>query len=434
MSLKTLLKKRAGVKAETKTILSTIQAEDREITAEEQADITAKMAEVERLNSQIDLAEKAEKMTEGESADREAGNATTTRTAAASAASNSAPALSGKKQFDSLEEFLSACISNQNDPRLEYQEYRSDQTMGSGTGGGFAVPTEFRPILFNLNRSEAIVRPRASIIPAGSSPDAEVVIPSIDDQPEDEANKVFGGVVISKVSEGGTKPTTGFELRGRSLKPYEMAARIPFTDKLLRNWTAASSWATNLLRNAMTAFEDYQFLLGNGLGGPAGIIDSLATIAIPRTTSNEVVLADLKNMFVRFAGDPSKALWVVSYSAFREFLDMTGDGGGATNIIQVDRATGSIFIYGIPVVRHDRVRALGSKGDVGLYDFSEYLIKDGSGPIVEVGYATGQWEQNRQSIKITFNVDGKTWRTKPFMNEEDFEVSRSVVLDVPSGS
>ena len=80
------------------------------------------------------------------------------------------------------------------------------------------------------------------------------------------------------------------------------------------------------------------------------------------------------------------------------------------------------------------MRALGLRGDVGLFDLQEYVIKDGSGPIVEVGYAYLQWEKNQRSIKITFNVDGRPWMTRPYRDEDNYEVSPFVVLDLPGES
>ncbi len=430
--LKALLERKTALLAKCKDILRAAEAASRLLTDEEQAQIKAAQDEIAQVKSQIALVQGFAEEEETAKAEQQAAPLAV---ASKTARTSTAPGPEAKKEFESLEEFMTACIANPNDQRLNYQEYKSEQSMGTGSKGGFAVPRQFLPQIRSIDPEEALVRPRATVIPAGNPPDAEVTFPALDQEPTAAgANKVYGGVTVEKINEGGLKPETDFDLRLISLQPQEVAARIPLTDKLLRNWQAASNWATTLLRRAVLGWEDQQFLTGNGIGGPVGVIDAGATYAVNRAVAATVSLADLKAMYCRFKGNEGKAVWRCSWSTWLQLLNMTGDGGGATNVIAVDRSTGTVTIYGIPVKRHERLRPLGQRGDVLLADFSEYVIKDGSGPLVEVGFATGQWERNKRSIKITFNVDGKPWLTKPYRNEENYEVSSFVVLDVPSAS
>jgi HK97 family phage major capsid protein len=427
MNLKELLAKKEEILSQMKAL-----TELSEWSAEQEASFTSLKEELEKTKSRIDLVQGFEEESKQPTALQAAGHVL-----AGKKEDNGIPGPRGKTEFESLDEFMSAAMSGKSDPRLDdcYVDYRSEQSMGAGSKGGFAVPKQFLPEIKQIAPTEALVRPRATVIPAGSPPDAEVTLPALDQEPlGDGTPNTYSGVTIEKLEEGGLKPETDFNLRLISLKPYEMAARIPMTDKLLRNWQAASGWASQLLRTSLTAFEDHQFLTGNGVGGPEGVLDTASTLAVNRATSTQIAFVDLKNMYSRFFGNEANAVWVVSYSAFRQLLDMVGDGGGATNIVQYDKSTGSLSVYGIPVRKHPRMRTLGAKGDLLLSDFKDYLIKDGSGPIIELGYATGQWERNKRSVKITFNVDGRSWLTKPYKNEEDYEVSSSVVLDLPSGS
>lgn len=429
MKIKFLLKKKAEITQAMKDLLALAQSEDRALNEDEMKDFEAKQAEKDRLEKQIKAIESA-------GLDEEETENKTSVSSAPASTGNHIPGPRGKKEFDSVEEFVGSVIDGARDPRLAdlYVEPRSEQRMDTGAKGGFMIPAQFRPQILSVDPAASIVRARATVIPAGSPPDAEIIIPALDQRVSGGEPQVFGGVAVGKVSEGGTKPSTDANLREVKLKPEEMAARIPFTDKLLRNWQAAQSWATNLLRGALTAFEDYQFCLGNGVGGPLGIVRSAAAVLVNRAVSLQIALADIKKMYARFSGNQATGVWLVSFSAFEQLLSIVGDGGGATNIISVNQGTGAITIYGMPVIRHPRLSALGAKGDLILTDFKDYLIKDGSGPIVEVGYATGQWETNKRSIKITWNVDGRSWLTEPFQDEEEFPKSSIVVLDLPSGS
>jgi HK97 family phage major capsid protein len=71
---------------------------------------------------------------------------------------------------------------------------------------------------------------------------------------------------------------------------------------------------------------------------------------------------------------------------------------------------------GIPVLFHERVPGLGSKGDLCLVNFSYYLIKDGSGPFIRVSDQV-QFLQDKSVFQILWNVDGKPWLEAPIAIE-----------------
>lgn len=429
--LKKLFAKRDALISELKSLTA---SED--WSEEVQAKFEAKKAELAAVKSQILAAQEINSLVDPEEeapSEEPAGDEPQARVKARSLI-QTAPKKSRPTEFSSLSEFLFVAGSGKSDPRLDdcYTEYRSEQSMGTGSKGGFMVPSQLLMQAQVKAAAQPLVRPRATVIPAGTPPDAEILVNSLDQNPNAAGTQqVFGGVAVYKIEEGGEKTETDFNLIQISLKPAEIAARIPLTDKLLRNWTAGASLASTLLVNAIASFEDTQFLLGNGIGGPEGVIPANYSYKVNRAVANQIAFADIKKMYARFLGNPANAVWAASYAAYEYMLNMVTDGSGNTNIIRVD-ATGAVSMYGIPVVRHPRLSALGTRGDLILADFSEYLIKDGSGPIVEFGYASGQWERNKQSIKVTFNVDGRGWLTKPYKQEEGYECSSAVVLNVPA--
>ena len=146
------------------------------------------------------------------------------------------------------------------------------------------VPTQFRPDLMQVTPQEAIVRPRATIIPPGIPPDAEVTVPVLD---QTAGENIYGGVQIAWIGEGDTKPQTDFQLKQRDLVPHEVAGHIVVTDKLLRNWPAAEVTIGKLLRQAVIGAEDQAFLTGNGVAKPHGVIHSGAVINVARATANQ---------------------------------------------------------------------------------------------------------------------------------------------------
>ena len=162
-----------------------------------------------------------------------------------------------------------------------------EQQMGTGQTGGFAVPEQFRDELLLAVAQTGIVRPRATVIPAGSPPDAKLSIPALD---QTSGANMYGGVTLVHTGEGVTMTETTAKLKEISFEPKEISAYLTVTNKLLNNWTAASEVLGNLLRGAMIGAEDYDFLRGDGINKALGIINSPASINYARNRCNSVVL------------------------------------------------------------------------------------------------------------------------------------------------
>lgn len=307
--------------------------------------------------------------------------------------------------------------------------FKAEWRMDEGAAGGFAVPTQFRPEMLMIRPEGAIVRSRATVIPAGDPPDAMLTIPAF----AQGAKGVFGGVEVYWVGEGAEKPETSGELKEVSLQPWEVAAHTVVTDKLLRNWEAASTFISTLLQNAVVAAEDVAFLRGNGVAKPIGVLNGAGALAVNRTAANDIQYVDIVNMLARLLPESvSRAVWVANQGALPKIAtlkDPAGNyiyiGGDATRGIPATLA-------GIPIKFTGKTPALGQKGDLMLVDFTYYLIRDGSGPFVAASEHV-LFRQNKTVIKIYWNVDGKGWVNEPLTLEDGAtRVSPYVVLDVPA--
>jgi HK97 family phage major capsid protein len=67
-----------------------------------------------------------------------------------------------------------------------------------------------------------------------------------------------------------------------------------------------------------------------------------------------------------------------------------------------------------------------------LADWNYYLIKDGSGPFVAASEHV-HFTKNKTVIKMFWNVDGAPWMQAPIKEENGWQVSPFVALDVPAG-
>jgi len=335
-------------------------------------------------------------------------------------------------------EFLHAVRFRPNDQRLDFVEgvgaltdengLRAEMRMDSDTQGGFMVPTQFRSTIMSVSPQDALVRPRASVIPAGSPPDAGITMPALDQSGENPGN-VFGGMTFSWIEEGGEKPETDAELRGVTLTPHEIAGFVTVTDKLLRNWQASATFIENLMRGGVSAAEDYAFLRGTGNGQPLGALNAPVLKLVNRATANQVSYNDLVSMVAVLLMRGGSPVWSMPQSALPQIAKLKDEGG---NYIWIANARDGFAgtLLGYPVRWNNRAPGLGSKGDILLADWSYYLIKDGSGPFVAASEHV-KFTSNKTVIKIFWNVDGAPWMHSPFKEENGYEVSPFVALDLP---
>lgn len=342
--------------------------------------------------------------------------------------------------FESLGQFMSAVRFNPNDQRLNFVEgvgaadgdmdIDAEMRMDNNPSGGFMVPTEFRNTIMQVQPQDALVRPRATIIEPGNAPDASVSMPALDQNGANPGN-MFGGMQFSWIGEGDQKPETDAKLREVTLTPHEIAGFVTVTDKLLRNWPAAGNFLENLMRGGVAAAEDYAFYRGNGKNKPLGALMSSATKFVPRVAAGQVQYIDLVNMVARLLMRGGQSpVWSAPQSMLVQLATMTDPEG---HYIWVANARDGFAgdLLGYPLRWNNRTPGVGQRGDILLADWSQYLIKDGSGPFVAASEHV-LFTSNKTIIKIFWNVDGSPWMTAPLKEENGWEVSPFVALDVPA--
>lgn len=424
---------RVEIHGKMTAIIDAAETENRDLNAEETAEFDRLKAERETLDRRI---ARAEEMAATEAVLDAAVPAHSRQAGPGGIVRAGGPEAS--REFESMGEFLAAVRFNPNDQRLNFVEgvgaavdengLQAEMRMDNDTAGGFMVPTQIRSNILSVAPQDSLVRPRAQVIPAGSPPDASITMPALD-QSGTEAGHMFGGMNFSWIEEGGEKPETDANLKAITLTPHEIAGFVTVTDKLLRNWQASASFIESLMRGGVSAAEDYAFLRGNGITQPLGALSAPAMKYINRTNANSVTYVDLLEMVSRLLMRGGTPVWSMPQGALPKIATLTDpEGHYIWKANAVDGFAGTLLGY--PVRWNNRSPLLGSKGDITLCDWSYYLIKDGSGPFVAASEHV-KFTSNKTVIKIFWNVDGAPWMHAPISEENGYEVSPFIGLDIP---
>ena len=302
--------------------------------------------------------------------------------------------------------------------------FRNEWSMGGGGEGGFAVPPQFVSDLLMVQPEASIVRERATVIPAGDPPDAAITVPAF----SQGANGVFGGVEVYWIGEGADKPETDGKLEEVTLQPKEVAAHTVVTDKLLRNWQAANTFISTLLRGATISAEDFAFIRGNGVAKPMGVLNAPGAINVVRSVAGQINYIDTINLLAGLLPESkSRALYIANQSALPQISTMQ-DPAGHYIFIQGDATKGiPATLNGIPIKFTGKTPTLGVRGDLMLVDMAYYLIKDGSGPFIAASEHV-LFRQNKTVIKVFWNVDGQGWVKNPLLLEDGLTQCSAYVM------
>lgn len=322
------------------------------------------------------------------------------------------------EEFESFGEFIHSIRFKRDDPRLAAQYDTREQSMGVGEEGGFMVPNQFRDQILSLDVQDAIVRPRATIIPAGSPPDASITMPALN---QSAAENMYGGVEFEWIGEGQAKPETDIKLKDVTWTPHEVAGHVVITDKLLRNWSAAGPFISEQFRKAKVALEDTTFLTsGTGVAQPLSVLNSPAAITIPRGTANLIVYQDLVNIEQAAREIGFSAYTYIGSPTIKSQLNTIVDPGSAGTLIwRRDAVSGAPSdLMGRDFNFNERSPGLGTAGDLMLVDMSMYIIKDGSGPFIASSEHV-HFTKNKTVMKMFWNTDGHPWIEAPIPLEGD---------------
>ena len=290
------------------------------------------------------------------------------------------------------------------------------------TTGGFLVPEEFQAEVIRFATEAAIVRPKARVIPMKGN---TLTLPKLD-----QSNYKFAGIDISWEGDEGEEKEASQPKFGRvTLKVGKMIGLCPVSDDLLQDSAVnLANFLVGIFGEAIAYEEDKQFLVGNGMKKPLGIVN--CGTSRPREGAGCIVYEDLKHMMEDLpAWADAGAMWILTKAALTEILDIkSGIYTGAA----VDQTEGfplmlpgfSIAagvpktILGYPYMLTDKLPAVGNKGDIILGNLSAYYVGDRGGLAV-ASSIHDRFRYDETTFRFVKRVDGQCALSNAFVVLDD---------------
>lgn len=326
--------------------------------------------------------------------------------------------------FSSFAEFCEIATSGRHDPRL-----REARTFleGTGTLGGFAVPEDFAAMIFDGALESEIVRPRAMVFPMKGP---GLSIPAWDGN-DHSGSTLFGGMQGVWMDENETADIQTGKLRLMKLTARKLACFSEASREAIADGLGLEAQVSAAMRKSVAFSLDTAFISGNGVAKPLGVLNAPSIVSVNRATASQISYNDILSMYARLApGCLPNAVWIASSTCIPQLGNVRDTGN---NNLWIQSATNGVpgTMLNLPILFTEKCPMLGSKGDIMLVDFTQYIVGMRAEMIFEQSNAPG-WTRDVISYRCLVRVDGMPlWHEAITPLNGGDTLSWAVALDVP---
>jgi HK97 family phage major capsid protein len=228
----------------------------------------------------------------------------------------------------------------------------------------------------------------------------------------------WGGVQMFWIGEAGLKTPSMPTFRQAVWDLKKLIGLYYSTDELLQDASATNSIVDEAFREELGYMIDSAIFSGLGGGQPLGILPSPAVVAVPRfggagTISHEDVVAMWSRMVAR---SRKNAIWVYNQDCEPQIFSMglVVGAGGTASFMPPGGLSGSPYatLMGRPMIPLEQASTLGTLGDFGLIDPTQYRGIDKGGvqtaSSIHVAFLTDQ-----TAFRIVYRFDGQPMWVAP---------------------
>ena len=268
-------------------------------------------------------------------------------------------------------DFFSAVFAGRFHPDLQVRA----MSIGVDSDGGFLVPVEYAEEIHNVSLENEIVMPGAMVIPMKVN---EKKLPGLNIG--DHSANLFGGFEASYKPEAGTLGEKNPKTRQVKLSCKKLTGFLRLSRELFDDIPGGGHQVADICGKGLAWYRDKAFLKGTGAGEPQGILNSACLVTVDKETGQAaatITYPNLCDMMSRmFAGSFKNSVWVAHQTCIPQLLQLTiavGTGGAFIPVLTKSK-DGQFEILTRPVIFTEKTETLGTKGDIMLCDFGQYVV------------------------------------------------------------
>jgi HK97 family phage major capsid protein len=270
--------------------------------------------------------------------------------------------------------------------------------------GGFLVQQDFSTEILRRANAMGAVQSRVRRIPISAGSNG-LKINAINETSRADGSR-WGGVQVYWVCEAEEKTASKPEFRQMELDLKKLAGLFYSTDELLQDAAALQSVAMEAFSEELNFKIEDSIFNGTGAGQMLGIMAGGALITVLKQVGQAAATINYQNvldMWTRLhARSRPNAVWFIDQSIEPQLYTMSlaVGTGGAPVYVPAGGASSEPYatLFGRPVIPVEYCAALGTTGDICLFDLSQYLMIDKGGL------------QTASSIHVRFIYDETVFR------------------------
>jgi HK97 family phage major capsid protein len=311
--------------------------------------------------------------------------------------------------WESRQEFCHVVGHGLHDRRLK----AASQTGNIGSAGGYSVPPGVLGPWLDLALESEIVRSRATVWPITVGRERNVPAWDLTDR-----SNGIAGLTIEWETEA---PTTDANVQVAKMRMLQLRARrgaifAEVSNELEADGLDFSAQMDRVMSGAIGYGLDQNFLLtGTGANNPQSIYNSGALISVARQVTNQIVYDDLTAMFARMSpASIPRSVWVAHSSTIPMLSTLSvAVGTGGSHVPVMTQSNGKFYILTREVIFSEKVRPLGQLSDIGLFDFSQYVIGMRADASLDKSIHVG-FKRNMTTYRLQLRIDGMPNISAPY--------------------
>lgn len=349
-------------------------AAGRELSAAELETITANLAKVEELKSQVAL---LDKLSAASANIPKVAPAAAPSAGAARVPATSKPAWEDdpKRGFATAQDFfratLNAAVTGQVPENLKFQAVSGDgHNTYEDSKGGFLVPKGFLPSVLQTETEADPVAGRTTMVPMGTP---KLEIPARVDK--DHSSSVSGGLRVFRRKEEATIQKSQMTLSKVCLEAHALFGLSYTTEELL------SDSPISIAALLSAGFDDEfgskvmsERLNGSGVGEFLGVHNSGALVTVAKESgqaADTINATNLIKMRARVWGYRN-AVWMANHDTIPQLAALV-DGSNRRIYHPSMQEDMPDMLLGRPIFFSEYMETVGDAGDIGCYNWTQYL-------------------------------------------------------------
>lgn len=279
---------------------------------------------------------------------------------------------------------------------------------GVGQDGGFAIPPEYSQSIYTLSLADDALLPLTDTTPVSGN---SMVFPKDETTP-------WGtdGVRAYWQAEATAATATKPKLGTTTLRLSKLMALVPLTDELVTDGPALDAYIQPLMARSIRWKVNEAILNGSGNGQPLGAFKGGAAIVVAKDSGQATLTVsalNIANMIARLPpGSYANAQWLIGPDVLPSLFTLTL-GNYPIYLPTANPSVGGIqgnpygLLAGRPINVSQHTAAFTSQGDISLVDLSWYRTIQKQGGLQAATSMHLYFDADATAFRVTFRVDGQ---------------------------